>query len=197
MNEIQDIEIWKVYKKTQMTVWEVSNYGRVKKNGEIYECKPNGSGYLRFSTGDFLHKAVAQCFIPNPDNKPQVDHKDTNKLNNHYLNLEWCTQKENSNNSLTRQHLSESRKGEKHYLYGKHLSEETKKKMSEANKGEKNPMYGKKFSEESKKKMSEAKIGEKHPLYGKKQSEPIKKKMSEAKKGRHVVLCEDGKRHWI
>jgi hypothetical protein len=44
-----------------------------------------------------IHRLVAETFIPNPDNLPQVNHIDENTKNNHYSNLEWTTAKQNSN----------------------------------------------------------------------------------------------------
>ena len=95
-------------------------------------------------------------------------------------------------------------KGEAHPLYGKKLSDETKKRMSEARKGkpkseehkkkisgEGNPFYGKKHSEETRKRIAELSAerakGERNPMYGKKHSEETKKKMSETKKGVSII----------
>ena len=56
------------------------------------------NGYLTILFGDsrlHVHQLVAKQFLPNPDNRTQVNHKDGNKLNNHVDNLEWATNGEN------------------------------------------------------------------------------------------------------
>ena len=136
-----DNEIWKVYKTTNPKsyghrVYEVSNLGRVKINGEIVEpCLCNS--YLQI--GSFrIHRAVAELFVPNPENKPHIDHINTDPLDNRAENLRWVTQEENNRNPLTRKHMSESHKGKPHSeetkqkLRGRHLSEETKGKIRAA-----------------------------------------------------------------
>ena len=107
------VEEWKVYKKTvyhnKERVYEVSNFGRVKLNGVITEPHTRRNGYKHIG-GFRIHRAVAELFIPNPENKPCVDHIDTNPSNNHVNNLRWVTYKENCNNSLSLRHKSESQK---------------------------------------------------------------------------------------
>lgn len=55
-----------------------------------------------------IHKLVAEAFIPNPDNLPEVDHINTIRSDNRVSNLRWVTRKENENNPLTKKHISEA-----------------------------------------------------------------------------------------
>lgn len=91
----------------------VSNKGRVKslardvpnhtgiihKPERILKLQTDHKGYARVSLGKrktlAVHRLVAKSFIPNPQNKPQVNHIDGNKQNNCVENLEWCTNQEN------------------------------------------------------------------------------------------------------
>lgn len=66
--------------------------GQVSKNGYLsYNIRTNKNGKKRI----YAHRIVAESFIPNPEGKEQVNHKDGDKLNNFYNNLEWATPKEN------------------------------------------------------------------------------------------------------
>lgn len=86
--------------------FEISTYGRLKnvKTQYIYNPSVLSSGYysVRTTLGKrnnklhiLIHKAVAYTFLKNPNNLPEVNHKDGNKLNNCVENLEWCTSHEN------------------------------------------------------------------------------------------------------
>ena len=106
-------EIWKDIK--DYSNYMVSNLGRVKslnyKNTDkekILKPYKNREGYLRVELSKngngkqyLIHRLVAEAFIDNPNNLPQIDHINTNKTNNRVCNLRWCTQKENNNNHLT------------------------------------------------------------------------------------------------
>lgn len=84
---------------------------------------PNPKGYLKVSLGIgnnkhktlSVHQLVALAFIPNPDNKPQVNHIDGDKTNNNVNNLEWVTGQENHKHKCENG-LNVTLKGDKHYM---------------------------------------------------------------------------------
>ena len=81
--------------------YEISNLGNVKRNGKLLKLSPwNKYLTIRLRTAEknktaYVHRLVAMTFIPNPENKPMINHIDGNKLNNDVKNLEWCTRQEN------------------------------------------------------------------------------------------------------
>lgn len=60
------------------------------------------------SNKKYIHRLVAETFIPNPSNLPEVDHKDANGLNNNVSNLQWVTHNENLNNPETLEHVKQN-----------------------------------------------------------------------------------------
>ena len=125
-------EVWKDIEGYK-GLYQVSNLGRVKYLPK-YNIKKEGimsytlrSGYRNLilrkngkRKSKQIHRLVAQAFIPNPKNKPFVNHKDFNRQNNTVDNLEWVTQKENVQwsicNMKKRRNCSQSKTGEK-YIY--------------------------------------------------------------------------------
>lgn len=81
----------------------IKNNIKVLRKGQLLKIRIN-QGYLEVTLTHNnkrkyckVHRLVAQTFIPNPDNLPQINHKDENPLNNNVENLEWCTAKYNCN----------------------------------------------------------------------------------------------------
>ena len=109
-------------------LYQISNKGRVKSlyNGSerILRPRDNGKGYLRVnltkentSKHIRVHRLVARTFIPNPDNLPEINHRDENKKNNCVENLEWCDRVYNvnygtRNERISRKILQYSKSGE-------------------------------------------------------------------------------------
>lgn len=91
-------------------LYRISNYGRIKsKRNRILREAHNQKGYSQiclFKDSEKhtrkVHRLVAQAFIPNPDNLPEINHIDKDKTNNTMNNLEWCDTLYNINYSLSK-----------------------------------------------------------------------------------------------
>lgn len=168
-------EVWKDIPDYE-GLYQVSNLGRIKslnfnKTGIEKIMKPRtGNRYYMIALWKngirkdyLLHRIVAKTFIPNPENKPFINHKDENCFNNSINNLMWCTHKENMNWGTRNERISKANKG-------KVIPKNIREKISKSNKG-------KKISDEQKEYLRKIRTGIKL-------TEEHKKKISVSNKGK-------------
>lgn len=134
-------------KKLHFAPYTISKDGKRVVNlisGNELKQHLNGSGYLQVyltlekGKGKWyrVHRLVAMMYVQNPNLYPDVNHKDGNKMNNHWKNLEWVTKSQNSKHA---------------YDAGLRVAPV--------------PMLGKKHSDGAKRAMRDAKVGERHPKF--------------------------------
>ena len=108
---VKDIE-GEIWKRVEDSNYEISDRGRFRKVGNRWIIAGTiKDGYVRVrlnGKGVFVHRLVAQAFIPKPEGKELVDHIDGNRTNNHFSNLRWVTAEENSTNEHRLKLLTEN-----------------------------------------------------------------------------------------
>lgn len=122
--------------------YQISDTGIVvnKKTGRELKQQEK-KGYMNVSLfkngkkkNKLVHRLVAEAYIENIKNYPQINHKDEDTLNNMVENLEWCTQRYNNNYGTYRER-ARKRMLENNPFKGKHHTEESKQKMRKAKLG--------------------------------------------------------------
>ena len=104
----------------------------IEVGGYLYFCLSKDGKSKRFAA----HRLVASAFLENPDNKPEINHKDCDKKNNRVDNLEWVTRQENVDHAVANGRIHPyDRKGEKNPMFGRHQSKLAKEKIGEVHRG--------------------------------------------------------------
>lgn len=134
MEEWRDIEGYE-------GLYQVSDQGRVKslnyhmtgeerilKQSRVCKKKYWRVQLYKNGRGKFypVHRLVAQAFMPNPDNLPEINHKDENPSNNRVENLEWCDRKYNCNYGTRNQRVAEAKRGKYNTKVSKPVAQFTK-----------------------------------------------------------------------
>lgn len=110
------MEIWKDIKGTEGK-YQASNKGRIKGENGLLSQWLNKTGYLVthipncYNKSTLVHRLVAETFLDNPNDYPQINHKDENKTNNNVENLEYCSAKYNSNYGTRNKRMAKKLKG--------------------------------------------------------------------------------------
>jgi hypothetical protein len=125
-------EIWKDIPGYE-NYYQISNTGKVKSfvSNKILKPITDKDGYLRVCLcvnqkrkSHIIHRIVAKVFIPNPQNKPHINHLDFNITNNCVSNLEWCTPKENILYSYNEGRINPPKYWKNKFSYNHHSSKE-------------------------------------------------------------------------